>query len=365
MMLIKEYYLNVLWLLAAIFVLYSVECIADDESDSVYIAGFIKDNETNDEVSGAIVVVTHDHKKIFSVRSVQGGWFETLTPLDKAVLSEIKDSTNHKTKITILKRGYYLYENDVIINNNQIMFDIKLTRIKGVVSNNESTTYPTSVKYGYVYNNSSQLKEPVKGAVIVIEKKSNDDPSIVSSAVTRDSGYFSLYYPKKEENNNNMQYTLEHYQHNTEHDSISLDGKNELSIIPITQDKFSFSIGLGLHLQSVSLFDKKSLKETGDLETGGALSLNMAWYPNEHVVVNGFLPRYKKTGIVGGEFTIGVIPYRETKTGKDEVGETYVIGLGLVYAIRHSPFQLRMGLTRSDTDKNAIYVGINVPFIFF
>lgn len=318
-----------------------------NESGAIYIAGFVKD-ESGVGIRDAIVIITDRHKKLYSMRSAQGGWFETASPLGDEYIGK-------ELRITVIKSGYE--------SNSEIFTISKGSNFLESIEVHPITDYHidlgfradlSNVFYGYVHDDKTD--EPIKGSVIDITEGRDNIP--VSSAVTRESGYFSLYYQDRGDlAEKAYKYSAKHYEHNTVEGEIKLDPKPDFMRIALKQSKHSYSIGPALHFQTTG--------EVSDLETGLAFMLNLSWYPKAITVIDHYFPRFEKSGFIGYDFSIGFMPYLNAKEGIDEVENIRLLGIGASFAKRGILIPLRVGVTYSHTDKAAVYIGINIPMVYF
>lgn len=336
-----------------LLILYSGSVCAETEVyliNNDYLAGFVR-SEDGEGVEDATIVVTDSRNKIFSLRSAQGGWFESSTPISRSTQS---DSFN----IFVMKRGYKPAKEKIIITRDYTqdttrILNIKLKPVPDFYFESGTRDHQLKVLYGYVYD--KKINSPIRGAVITINK----GESPIGSAVTRDSGFFSLYYEmeKKEAG-----IDIQHRDYTAVKNTITLSSDSPYYEISMPKLSHYFSLGLGVALQYTG--------DTADLETGMPFSINLAWYPDGLLILNEDTRRHKmNSGFINGyEISIGVLPYLEKKRGADEVRSIYVLGLGIVHdAVDYYsfPIQTRAGLSLTDTGKGGIYFGLSIPFYFF
>lgn len=319
---------------------------ANPDPGELFVAGFIRDT-SGQGVDDAIVVITDRHNKIYSTRSTLGGWFETARPLSA-------DYVDRELRVTVIKSGFESASKTIHMNSQRNFVDVTLLAIDGYYNNQDYSSYSDQVLYGIAYD--EQSGKPLRGALITVTE--GEDRIPVSSAVSRDSGYFSIYYPAGSAYvGQELDYAVEHYEHDSLDGKLTLNGEQHLLEIGLVQNRYHFAFGPALQLQTT--FDG------ADKETGGAILLNLSWYPRELVVVDDFFPRYQRSGFFSLDFSVGVVPYRKTLPGADEVHNINVYGIGTSYAAKGFLIPVRMGLSYSETDKLALYVGVNLPLYFF
>jgi len=321
----------------------SFPCLAKSD---IYLSGFITDKETKQGIEEAIIVITSNHRRLFSLTSGQNGWFETTTPLSTQYLKK-------QLKVNVFKRGYNpVNDKPIELTKSFNHYSIKMSSLDDYHHDVIKKEHINNVLYGNISDNNTQ--KPVDGAIITLTQPESGQP--IASAVSRSSGYFNLYYPEIY-TGKCFSYTLEHYNHDTEEGFISLSQQEEPGIYSLIQNSYKFSIGPALHFQTTGT--------QSDKESGGALMLNLSWHRKNLIVVNRFYPRYKKSGILGIDLSFGAIPFRNAKEGFDDFDTIYVTGLGLSYAIKNFLLPIRFGITYSSTDEAALYIGLNIPVYYF
>lgn len=350
--------------------------------ESNFIAGMVVDADNKKGLSDVNVIIIYKHRKLFSLRTSHNGWFETPYSLEQAAIINPGEKIT-SVELRVQKKGYkYLHTSlsmkdyKAKITNNNLQID--LVPYENYRAPEVLRIYFQS-KHGYIHNSKD---EPVNGAVVKVYMKDKGGKCLkdmrllriinvsgmcelapVASAVSRKSGFFTLYYQDVPDDMV-LNFNLEHYLYDTRDLYQSMGDSNKLLIFEMEQDIFSWSLGMGLGLQTTGT--------VSDRESGGVLSLNLTRYNREILVVNRLYPRYKRNGIAGWEVSLGWIPYRDTKTGEDEVGDVYVLGAGVVYAWKYSPVLARLGVSTSkDNSKagsernTAVYFGVNFPFLYF
>jgi len=322
----------------------STALAADKVEKEVYIAGFVRDKDGNG-IRDATVILTDRHRKLFTLRTHQKGWFESIDPLDNSYLGT-------ELRITVIKSGYQLNDDTrFTVDANRNFLDIVLQPVEDVVASADYETYQSGVTYGRVVDRQGT---PIQGAVITINATDSEIP--LSSTVSRESGYFSIYYskidPQKE-----YEYSIEHYVHDSREGRIELNEKTDYLDLSLEQNTYRYSLGAAFHFQST--------KKVNDTESGGALVINLSIYREPLVVVDRFIPRYRKYGIIGYDIGVGAVPFRQTSAGADTVEYVGLLALGATYATSSFILPLRFGLSYTDTDKVAGYFGINIPFYYF
>ena len=310
----------------------------------IYVAGIVRDTN-NAGVRNAIVVITDRHNKIISLRTAQQGWFELPSPLDAKYFDK-------ELRVTIIKNGYHLKTEPIKIEGRNNFYNLTLVPVEDYSADSEYSTYETQVQYGYVFDKDTGM--PIRGALITVLEDQKNAP--VASAVSRDSGYFSLYHepPQKDRK---YRYSIEHYTHDTRKGSFAPNSEDTPFPLEMEQNRFSFALGPALHYQTTFT--------TADKESGGALLINLSWYPDEVVVVDNYFPRYQRSGLIGYDVGVGVVPFRSTSPSADEVEYIKLLSVGGSFAFGGFMLPVRMGLSYSDTDKTAVYIGLNIPIYYF
>lgn len=321
-------------LLIVIFILISLPCFANDKG--AHIAGIVKDTHGN-LISAATVVITRNHEKLVSLRTNEFGWFESsyISP------SQIADSA---FDITVLKKGY----EPTHIQTHETFLEVE---IQNLFSRNNYAMEPVQkVTHGQLL--SERNKRPIEGAILVLKNK---EDIALSSAISRESGFFNLYY-KDSDLANDYYVEIKH----PDYDTKPLDSLNRdvsLRRIEMTQNRYHFSLGVSGQIQTTG--------DSADSESGGAVALNVSWYPDALIVVNKFMPRPRKKHTWAADFSVGAINYVEPAEGEDEVEYTPFVGLGASRLSKSDLFTLRVGVFRTNTHKNGIYLGVGMPMVYF
>lgn len=317
---------------------------------NIYIYGFVTDNKNNG-LANVTVVITDQENKLFSLRTSSQGWFETPSPLDNY-------HCNRELRITAIKSYYELTSTTQTVDDIGIFHTIKMAPVSDSYNTPDYSTSTSDVLYGHIFDDQSH--SPIRGAVITVYDK-DDIP--FGSAVTRESGNFSLYYPNKPEYADRIfDYTVNHNLHDSRQNTATLENSTDRLKVGLKQDTDRFSFGLATHIQITD--------DDADLESGGAIAVNLTTHFDKIVVTDSYLgfilgnARYK-SGLIGIDISAGVIPYLEDKSGDNTIDVIKVYGIGLAFAIQGFPLPLRTGITYSNTDKTAFYLGINIPLFYF
>ncbi len=345
-------------IIGLIFLLLSFNSFSNPSNlNGIYLSGFIANKTNNQSIEKATVVITHKHTRINSIKSQQNGWYETLMPLDKEFIGK-------EISITVFQRGYEpILNHPYIVKEHFNSINIQMTPMENFYLNEheDENKLHGHVKYGYIYNkkkSADDILKPVNGAIITVF---NSDDTPITGAVSRNSGYFSLYYPyKKTSEEKTYNFTVEHYEHNTYDGVIDLNSEQELKPIGIEQSRHRYSIGLALQTQYTGDKNNKA--------SGAAMLLNLTWLTDKVLVVDNFFPRYGKSRFIGVDISAGLIPFRATNNGNDEIDYVKVYGIGISYKWKKFIFPFRTGLTYNDNSGEkdiAWYFGVNIPFYYF
>lgn len=184
---------------------------ADEQSDAmketlqkIYIAGFILD-EHGRGISEVDIIVEHKNRKIMSLRSMQGGWFEAARGL-------LVGKEGLKIRLVLLKAGYdYLTVVEKISSENHI-FKFTIASLPGYLPPAIHEDVPTLPLYGFIENPNSNgvglagskitLLDSHRAKLTEIKNK-----KIYDVAVSRDSGFFTINY-EADLRNTNKKYRL-------------------------------------------------------------------------------------------------------------------------------------------------------------
>jgi len=200
----------------------------------IYIAGFVLDDKGRG-IPGAAITVTHEHEKLFALRSTEAGWFESNRPLTSEYLSK-------KISLTVLKVGFEFAQERLLLKkvDNFIVFHLKpLTEVPINVPNEGLAT---GVVYGYirdVINN-----RPLPAAKVSL----NVDDKEIAVGYSRESGYFTLNHAVKYRNQL-ATYIVTHLDFEEEKGQVKLEQQNDVirvGLFPKTGYRFITSYPLSL-----------------------------------------------------------------------------------------------------------------------
>lgn len=322
------------------------ELSADEVTlNGIYLAGYVKDDK-GAGVENANVIVTQNQRKLFVLRTLSNGWFETVVPLDSSYIKK-------NIEITIMKRGFNIQQEEFKIKENMNFYSFTMKEILGYFSNEGNTSFFSSVINGYVFD--EETGKPVKGAIIMLQGNSKE--GMIGSGVTRSSGYFDLFY-QENENDDSYIYQAEHGSFDTIYGTINDSDKEGLLRVGLTQNRYNSLIGFGYQFQNTYSYRGRDTQPL-------SLALNWSWYPEEFIIVNGYRPKIDKNYMFGLDFALGLVPYVKEKEGRDKSGSLVSLNIGATVLMKDFPLNIRFGIGLSEEESKTVYLGFSLPIKYF
>lgn len=335
-------------------------------NDGVYMAGFVTDAEGH-KIDGAKVLITSRSRMLASLRTGQGGWFESVSPI-------YENSYCNKIYITVIKTGFKVktvpFE---IYKSNKAWVDIRIEPLDDYGDTDELINYEKNVLYGLVENNNKINFKQMCSDDMHESHGEDDQPTtnIISGAVvsvrdgghryatvSRESGYFSLYYPRSVDGE--VKFKIDHENFNSyESDNyrFSLEGFENKKLHQ-NWTNWVFGVG-GQQIKNATVPDKEKLLRQQNWF--GAWVINLAYFPKP-LLIKDYSIHHGLSGKVGIDFSVAHSTRLEFESNFVDEKDITTYGVGVVYVLPRSDFLLRFGYERSSADDEGIYLGLSIPF---
>jgi len=352
-----------------IFIFFSVfECCAGNDFPScglstgkgVYLAGFVIEQSSKNNIGGADVLVFHRNKLIKELQTNSDGWYEMDKPLSNGCVGLV-------LKILVFAKGYKSKEFTHIVkpagvsgakipnNYNDVYIE---KRSYSSFSNAFGGVVPTGL-YGFVYDKNGEAID-----LSVVTVMDRDNKKALGKSITRESGYFNWQYDKTSLDHQ-IHYYVDHEYYNKKKGNMLLDGSflsEELN--KDLRDNWILSLGVQFVLYADT--DSDSNRVNSSAISNDQLVFNLTVFDELLTKDSSF--HNDMSWRRGKDISFAYSrPYvYDNNGGKDRIEkiELYTFGAGFAWVAKNSSILVRTGFSVSSESDIGFYAGISMPLFY-